>query len=217
MKLKPLLFILIISVLYTCGKYSIKTEIEKSKGIREVKKAGLVLRFSPGNKITIKDQARNISKWFGGYKPIKNIDIIESVSEKVNYYEQDNERFYQRLLGDDIASTKRGFLKYKSIGLISLFINENKAELKKTLTEGNFDCLIFYEVYSVISGEMQLYDFETVIVITDKDLNVIYLDHQSNDFDSPEFDIEKIKEQLMDKVSERLLHTLEDLDFLEKE
>jgi hypothetical protein len=56
-----------------------------------------------------------------------------------------------------------------------------------------------------------------VVTIVDKNLNVVYLDHQSDNFSTNEFDFDKVKHKLFDLVSQRFIEKLENLEFIEKD
>jgi hypothetical protein len=200
--------LLIISVIQ-CSRYSVTTEISKSSKISQLKSAGLVIRISTRSKLTLEKFLKNVSNWLGGYKPIKGIYIVTDSSDKINYYSGYGERFYQ-------ITKEKDFLKYKSIGIISTYLRGNSSELKKIISENNLDGLIIYEIYNVFSSGMQFMDFDSVIVITDKDLNILYMDYQSDGFETHESDDIRIAEELLNKICERLLKKLIEMDFLEE-
>ena len=206
------LFVLTVIALVglNCSKFSVRTDIEKSYKVSTFKKSGLILRISAKSRLLFQEQERNTDRWIAGHKPIKNILLLSGISDKVKYFNQDIERFYQE-------SLNRNFLKYKSLGVINLYLRNNESELKKTITENDLSGLVIYEVYSVLSTAMQFMDFDSVIIITDRNLNVLYMDHQSDGFnidDIGEIDPDKIKDELLNYISERLIEKLIDLEFI---
>ena len=192
-----------------CSKYSVVTEVHESWKISQLKSVGIVLRISTRSKLTLEELSENVSNWLSGYKPIKNIYIVPGSDEKRNYFSGYNERFYQ-------AAEKKDFLKYKSIGIISNYLRINSTDLKALISENNLDGLIVYEIYSVFSSGMQFLDFDSVAVVTDKNLNILYLDHQSDGFETDETDSERIKEELLNNICERFLEKLIEMDFVEE-
>ncbi len=192
-----------------CSKYSVITEVNESWKISQLKSVGLVLRTSTRSKLTFEEFLENVSNWLSGHKLIKNIYIVPGSSDKRNYFSDYSDRFYQ-------IAKKKDFLKYKSIGIISNYLRINSTELKAVISENNLDGLIIYEIYSVFSSGMQFMDFDSVAVITDKNLNVLYLDHQSDGFETDETDNARIKEELLNKISERFLKKLVEMDFVEE-
>ncbi len=200
--------LLIISFIH-CSRYSVTTEISKSSKISQLKSAGLVIRISTRSKLTLEKFLKNVSNWLNGYKPIKGIFIVSDSSDKINYYSGYGERFYQ-------ITEEKDFLKYKSIGIISSYLRGNSSELKKIISENNLEGLIIYEIYNVFSSGMEYMDFDSVIVITDKNLNILYMDHQSDGFETHESDDIRIAEELLNKISERLLEKMVEMDFIEE-
>jgi hypothetical protein len=192
-----------------CSKYSVITEISESWKIAQLKSVGLVLRISTRSKLTLEEFLENVSNWLSGHKPIKNIYIVPGSSDKRNYFSRYSERFYQ-------IAKKKDFLKYKSIGIISNYLRINSTELKAVISENNLDGLIIYEIYNVFSSGMQFMDFDSVAVITDKNLNILYMDHQSDGFETDETDDARIKEELLNRISERFLKKLVEMDFIEE-
>lgn len=192
-----------------CSKYSVVTEIHESWKISQLKSVGLVLRISTRSKLTLEELSENVSNWLSGYKAIKNIYIVPGSDEKRNYFSGYSERFYQ-------VAEKKDFLKYKSIGIVSNYLRINSTELKALISEKNLDGLIVYEIYSVFSSGMQFMDFDSVAVVTDKNLNILYMDHQSDGFETDETDSERIKEELLNNICERFLEKLIEMDFVEE-
>ena len=88
--------------------------------------------------------------------------------------------------------------------------------INKLLSERKYDGLIIYEVDGIVSAEMQFVGFDTVMVFIDNKLNVLYLDRQSINLETVEFDFDRVKIKLLDGVSERFVEKLIDFDLLEK-
>ena len=145
----------------------------------------------------------------GGHKSVKNLNYISDCNEDVVFYNSLQERFYQ-------LSDNKIFLRYKSIGVIKLYLRKNEAELKNIISLSDLDGLIIHEIYDVISSEMQFMDFDSVLVIVDKNLNILYMDYQSDEFESIESDLNVVKGHLMDKISQRFIDRLLDLEFIKE-
>ena len=135
--------------------------------------------------------------------------MIPEPDQNLTRYMSQNERFYQ--LADNDS-----FLKYKSLGSIKLFVRNNEQEIKKIFSESKLDCIIIYEVESAYSAEMQFVDFDSLIVIVDSEFNVVMLDHQKNNFDTDEFERDRVKKILMDKINERFIEKMLDINYLKK-
>jgi len=204
----PVLFMITLLSL-SCSKYTIRTEIEKSGEISEIQKAGIIVRISRRSKITLDEHMKNLSHWLGGYKHLKDILIYNQGGEMINYYSDESMRFYQ-------LSSESAFLRYKSLGIVNSYLRANSAELNRFIEEKKLNGLIIYEIYTVLSSEMQFMDFDSVVIITDRNLNVLYMDNQRDGFESNEYDLDRVKEQLLNRVTERFLGILLDNDFIEE-
>lgn len=210
MKIKRLIIILTVTpFLLNCSEYSVRTYINKKSEISNLKRVGIVLRLSPGNRITKDEMINNIACWISNYKSTDKISIISDCSERISYSQSDQDRFYQ-LSGNDT------FLKYKSIGVINLYLQNNEAELKNMMSLANLDGIMIYEINSILSTEMQFMVFDTVVAVFDRNLNIIYLDHQSDRSESDMRMLNKMKSDLMDRISNRLLEKLKSLSIISK-
>lgn len=202
-----IMFSIFICMMTACSEYAVKTELNNSSAISEIKKIGLVLRFSHNSRITKDEQIYNIKSWLYNYKSTENLTFMSDYSENIRYYNSVQNRFYQY--------SDESFLKYKSIGVINLYLRKNEDELKKIISENNVDGLVIYELYSIIAAELQFVEFESVITIVDKNLNIIFLDHQKDGFENNRIDLDSTKSQLMDKISERLLQCVKGLNLID--
>jgi hypothetical protein len=174
-----------------------------------MKRAGIILRVSTRSKFTLNEHLDNIKKWLAGYKQIKEIFLITDISEKLSNYDDEGDMFFQQ-------SSNGKFLKFKTIGVINIYVRDNSAELKKVISDNKLDGLIIYEIFNVLSTEMQFTDFDSVMVITNDNLDIVYSDHQTNGFESDEIDPEKLKGNIVNMISERFIEKLLDLDVISK-
>jgi hypothetical protein len=204
-------------MLTACSEFSVITDLDRIRKISEFKKVGVLMRTGHHRDIQHGDYKNNIRNWLEGYKKLVVIDLIDNESETISFFKNETDRFYQLASRRNIMeNVDKTFLKYKALGIINLYMQGNSAELKKLIADNKLDALLIYEVYCTISTEMQFYDFDSVIAIVDRDLNIVYLDHQTNSFDSIEADKNKIKEELLNKISNRLVDRFLRLDFIER-
>jgi len=201
------IFILLIGL--SCSEFSVKTEINQSQPISKIKSIGLIFRIFNQSRITQENYLKNITYWKSNSKALKDLIILKDYSNAIGYFSSDEDKFFQ-------LSTKNNFLKFKSIGVIKHYLSENESELKKIISENNLEGLIIYEIYSIISTVMQFMDFDSIIIIVDKDLNILYMDHQTDNYESDQYIFEKTRDQLIDKISNRLITKLNSLNFFVK-
>jgi hypothetical protein len=201
--------ILMVFLALSCGSLNVKTVQENDDAVEAVKKAGLIIRVSRDVRIGRDDYVKSISHWIAGHKPEKNLLFVSDAGDKLTYFANDDDRFYQ-------VTEDGSYLKFKSIGVVNLYLKDNREELKKIIDANSLDAIFIYEIYGVVANEMQFIDYDTVLVMADKNLKVIYMDRQNFNDDTSEIDFDRIKIKYLDSVSERLTRTLIRLDFMER-
>lgn len=205
------LALIFIALLPGCATYSVEEELEKEAALAKLKDIGLVMRISSRSPISLDEHNKNFSHWLsGGVKQLKKISVISDVNEKIAIYNNETDSFYQQKSDDS-------YLRYKSIGVINVFLRNNVTELKSLITSNQLDGLVIYQVYSILSTDLQFMDFYSVLLVVDRNLNLLYMDHQSDDYDTTEIVAEKIRNDLLNSISERLVEQLMYLDFLSEE
>ena len=214
-----IIIIIIILTLSGCSGFNVKTDLDEKPGLSEIKKSGIIIRLANSSKISREEMEKNLSSWLRDYELSENHVIITDTSEKVNLYSVIEDRFFQEsirhreksyfgLFWDD------DYLTYKSIGVVNSYLKNNEAELKNFITDKSLNGLIIYEIYNIISVGMQFMDFDSVVAVADNNLNIVYMDHQTNGYEISEQDFDRTKKQMMDKISQRFIEILQDLDFI---
>ncbi|MCP4130289.1 MAG: hypothetical protein GY754_04845 [bacterium] len=203
------LILLLPLLLFSCSTYTMKTEVEDSSAIEKLKSSGIIMRLPVKSFINTKRNGDNVLLWLEGYKKVNTLSLVQETSDEVGKFKSEFERFYQ-------LSINKTFLKYKSMGVVKLYLRNNKEALENLMNTNNLDSLILYEVDGGFSTALQYLDFNTVITVVDRKLNVLYLDHQINAYDIDEMDEQRIEKYLYDKISNRLLTKLDDIGFIEE-
>jgi hypothetical protein len=203
---KPLSLIIIFFIL-SCSSYSVKTDIKDNSALNKIKNAGVIFRMSKGSKITKQESIENFLYWLSVYQKKRNIIIIADAGDSLAYFQNPQQRFYQ-------LSNENDYLSYKSIGVLNQYLQNNQNELLNIISKNNLDGLIIFEVFSVISTQMQFFEFESVVAVADSNLNIAYLDHQIDYFESESSSLNDLKNQAMDKINDRLMEKLHKMDFL---
>jgi hypothetical protein len=196
--------LLIISLLIpSCTSYLIK----ENETISKSKRPGIILRISRGSKISKEELIRNNLYWLSNFEKSENITLIAETSDSLGYFSYAQERFYQ-------LSSKGKYLKYKSIGILNLYLQNNRTELLSIMSKNNLDSLIIFEIYNIISTEMQFLDYDSVVALVDSNLNIGYMDHSTDHVDSESSILFELKNQMMDKLNENLIASLQGLNIL---
>ncbi|HOO71257.1 MAG TPA: hypothetical protein PK926_05805 [Spirochaetota bacterium] len=150
---------------------------------------------------------KNLDAWLSSCVKNKEVVILRDVDDPVDVVESDLDRFYQ-------LSSKNSFMKYKTVGVITLYLRNNEESIKKILSDNQLDSLLIYEIDAGYSETMQFINFNSSVVIIDSQLRICFLDYQNKSFDIVEWDPDIIKKHLMDKMNDRLLQLLADYNFI---
>lgn len=204
---KIMLFLCTAIFALSCAKYSIKNEISYSSMYKKLHASGVIIRTPNDSIVTLADYRGNLAFWLSGVERTNAIMQVTNSDDSLVSSESAYDRFYQ-------LSTNGKFLKFKSIGVITMYVKNNKALLKRIMEENKLDSFILYEVDSAYTVEMQFIDFESVIVVLDGDLNIAYLDHQVNVYNVSEYDPDLVKKHVLDAVSDRFIATMSNLNYV---
>ena len=200
--------IVLVTIFFSCAHYSVDKEIDRSSRVDDINKAGILLRISRNSMLEYNVHYETLQKWIMGYTHNVELEIIDGQSDPYAYFSNERDRFYQLSMNDS-------FLRYKSLGVINSYLFRYRDELISLMKDKKLDALIIYEVYGIASVGMQFMDFDSAAVILDKNLKVVYLDHQHDRFNSDDYSIDLLKKQLLDKMNDRLLELLMNLDYIE--
>lgn len=198
-----------IVLFISCSTYNVKVEVKKS-GISNLKQSGIIYRVPKAGIINIKDYNHDLTKWIMSYKKNNNLQILKGEKD-LSYYEQ-IDRFLQ-------LTPENDFMKFKTIGTITYYINTNEAKLKKLFADNKLDSLIIFEVDCMYSDEFLFVDFSSLMLIIDANLEIVYIDHQSDYYDDVNVDTgdrKKIHAYTINTISERFIDKLKSFGFIKK-
>lgn len=208
--MKKVLFLsVIIALVSSCSTYRVSSEIDKKSVYSKFKKSGIIIRLSKNTSISEKNFSSTLSFWMNGLKKRNDLMVISEVTPGLSRFESSLDRFYQ-------LSNNKDFQKYKSDGVVLTTTRKNSFELNKIMTDNGLDSIIFYEVDGGAYAEMQFIDFDSMVVIVDKNFNISYMDHQKNSFEIDEIMEADANKHLFDKISERFISQMISLGFLIK-
>ncbi len=190
-----------------CSSYSIKKEVDSRASIKDAKKIGIIIRVPQKSRISRDDILTSLSHLLSSYEHVTRLDIIPDLSAQITEFSDDENRFYQ-------PSNDSEFFKYKSMGIVRSYLRSNADELKKAMDANALDGIVIYEVYGIVSSEMLMYHFDSVITIADKNSEIVYLDHQENKYNTNENDFNAQRSQILNHISMRFTDTMKDLGFL---
>ncbi len=196
--------------IFSCSGFNVKKEFSEDRRLSSLKKSGIIIHLWKNSMVRRQEIEENLTYWLKGCKGLNETPVVTGALPSLYIYNSDMDRFLQTT-GDG------SFLSYKSMGVIRTYITTHRDELKKVIAESGLDSLIFYEIDGNCSSELGYVDFNSMVMIIDTDLNILYLDHQSRGFDTDEWDRNILRKTLLDKLSERFLETMESLEYIEKD
>jgi hypothetical protein len=192
-----------------CSTYSIKKDVNEVSSFKNAKKVGVIVRCPQNSRVSRDGILSNLSRSLNGFHQLTSIEIIPDLSTQMIDYSNDEERIYQSTGDSD-------YLKYKSIGFLKTYLRSNSDEIKKAFEKNSLDGIIIYETYTIISIEMQMMKFNSVIALVGKDSSIIYLDHQDNVFESKESDLAALQREMLNHISKRFLDKMKDFDYIKE-
>jgi hypothetical protein len=206
--MKPILYTLVLCVFFgSCATYSVKSELDERASLKEAKKLGVIVRVPHKNRISRDDILSSLSRSLNGYEQTVKIEIIPDLSPGCIEFTDDEERFYQ-------VSSDQEFLKYKSIGILRTYLRDNGDEIRKAIEKNSLDGIVIYEMYGIISIEMQMMHFDSVVIVVDKNLNQGYLDHQNNSYNSIENDYNALRSEILTHMATRFVEAMKFLGYV---
>lgn len=189
-----------------CSTYTVKNDLDETSLIKGAAKAGVLLRVPEKSRIIRTDMMQSIGNSLNGYQHITQVNMLPDLAPELISLNDNEDRFYQQ------ASDE--YLRYKSIGIIQVYLRKNADTIKSIMERESLDCLVIYEVYSVVSVEMQMIRFDSVVAVVDKNLKIAYLDHQDDTSNSTESDFSAMRTETLNYISSRFIEVLMDLGFL---
>ena len=204
--MRSVLFLLcLVPVFVSCSGFSVKRVVAKNDALPALKSSGVIIRVWKNSVLLPPDIQSNMRYWFDETQ--KNNSLTFMPSEPFLYH-TDSDRFYQISEGS--------FLAHKSTGVVRTFLSDNREELSDLMKDNNLDSLIFYEVDGFFSPELQAADIKSVVLIVDRDLNILYMDCYSKDMELDEWDRDTIKKIILDWVSRRFVYSMQSLGYIKK-
>ena len=199
--------LLLAACVFSCA-YPVKKEINENEKLGGKGKVGTVVRISQKGRVSRDEIVTSISKVLPAYRHNRPVELVVDLSSGITEFMDDSDAFYQ--------STNDEFLKFKSIGVAKSFLRTHESELKDEMSKSGFDLLVIYEVYTVVSVEMQMMKFSTVMAVVDKNLDLVYLDHQSDTSETLSSDIVSMKAEVVNHITDRFVQKMENLDWIEE-
>lgn len=198
----------LVSFVVSCSTYHVKDEISEGAKLKGAGKVGAFVRISQKGRVPRDEIVTAISKTLPAYRHKRPVELAVDLPSGITEFMNDSDSFYQ--------SSSDEFLRYKSIGVAKSFIRAHEEELKDEMGKGGYDLLVIYEVYTVASVEMQMFKFSTVVAVVDRNLDLIYLDHQTDTRETMSSDLVSVKAEIVNHLSERFIEKISDFGWIEE-
>jgi hypothetical protein len=199
--------VFLVTCAVSCATYPVKKEVNEDAKLKGAGKVGVIVRISQKGRVARDEIVTSISKTLPGYRHKRAVELSADIPSSITEFMNDSDSFYQSTSAD-------GFLRYKSIGVVKSFVRAHETELKDEMTKNTLDLLVIYEVYTVTSVEMQMMKFSSVLAIVDKNLDLVYLDHQSTTRETDSSDIVSIKNEVVTHLSGRFIEKMMNFGWL---
>lgn len=199
--------IICLCFIVACSMGNSKQLHENLPRMKAVNKVGILVRIPASSPVEYTRYVKTLQAMLAGYKQIKEIVIVDSDTAAITTFQSNDDRFYQTSLDGD-------FLYYKATGIVTSYCTKNKAELQQIFEKG-IDLLAIYEPYGVVSYGMGFVDYDSVFVIIDKNLKVVYFDYNHDRKNTNEFSTQVLWDFLLNEMNTRCVRTLMKIGFLD--
>jgi hypothetical protein len=206
------LIIAFASILFvSCSSYGVKNEINKSGQIKKLEKIGIIIRTPKASMLTNSEVLLSIKKWSGAYKEKKELVYLsqEEMSAEVYTYDSALGPFVQ-------LDESKSFMKFKTVGVVNMFLRTHSVELKSIMEKKGLDGLVIFEVDGFYSQELQWTVIYSMTVMTDGELDILFLDRQQKSKDVNEMVGDKVKALVLNDIGGRFVTMLRDMGCIEE-
>jgi hypothetical protein len=190
----------------SCSSYSVKKELNESSALKGSGKIGVAVRVSLKGRVQRDEITGSVSKALPAFRHKRAVELLVDLPSPVTEFMDDSDSFYQETSGE--------FKPYKSLGTLKSFLRTHESDIKDSMEKNECDLLVIYEVYSVASVEMQMMKFSSVVAVVDKNLEVVYLDHQSDLFESETTDLTALKAEMVSSITDRFIEKMKDFNWI---
>lgn len=203
------IFIILItlSIYITCSSGRPKELHEDLPKLKTIKKVAVMVRIPSSSPIEYARYTKTMQAMFAGYKHTKEMIVISEDIPALTVFQSNDDRFFQTSLDGE-------FLYFKASGIVNSYCFKNKTELQSLFEKYGCDLLVVYEPYGVVSYGMGFIDYDSVMVILNKELKITYFDYNHDRKETNEFSTEVLWDFLLNEINTRCVNTLIDLGFI---
>ncbi len=204
---KSLVIIVAFSLFLACSTGKPKKLHENLPKMKTINKVAVMVRIPSSSPIEYSRYVKTLEAMISGYKQNKEMIVIPDSITALTVFQSNDDRFFQTSLEGD-------FLYYKATGIVNSYNFRNKKDLQSLFEKYSIDLLIIYEPYGVVSYGMGFIDYDSVMVILNKELKITYFDYNHNRKETNEFSTDVLWDFLLNELNTRCVNTLGDLGFI---
>jgi len=204
---KCIIMLLIVSMYIACSSGKPKELHENLPKMKTINKVAVMLRIPASSPIEYARYTKTLQAMIAGYKHNKEMIVISEELPAITVFQSNDDRFFQTSLEGD-------FLYFKATGIVNSYCFKNKNELQSLFETYGCDLLVIYEPYGVVSYGMGFIDYDSVMVILNKELKITYFDYNHDRKETGEFSTDILWDFLLNEINTRCVHTLIDLGFI---
>ncbi|MGQ9842125.1 MAG: hypothetical protein ACUVRK_01040 [Spirochaetota bacterium] len=204
---KSLIILLVASMYMTCSSSKPKELHENLPNMKTINTVAVMVRIPASSPIEYARYTKTLQAMIAGYKHNKEIIVVSEELPSVTIFKSNDDKFFQTSLEGD-------FLYFKATGIVNSYCFKNKNELQSLFDKYGSDLLVVYEPYGVVSYGMGFIDYDSVMVILNKELKITYFDYNHDRKETGEFSTEVLWDFLLNEINTRCVNTLIDLGFI---
>ena len=209
MKQCTLIFsIVFLAVFIACSSGRPKQLHENLPKMKTIQKVGVLLRIPASSPVEQSRYVSTLKAMIAGYQQKKEIHVISDDMPALTIVASQDDRFYQTSLEGD-------FLIFKATGIVNSYCFKNKDALQSLFEKHGIDLLVLYEPYGVVSYGMGFIDYDSVMVIIDKNCKIVYFDYNHDRKETNEFSTNVLWDLLLNEVNTRCVQTFQKLGFIQ--
>jgi hypothetical protein len=199
--------IILIAVYVSCSSGKPKELHENLPKMKTIKKIAVMVRIPSSSPIEYARYTKTLQAMLAGYTQKKEMIVILEELPALTVFQSNDDRFFQ-------TSLEGEFLYYKATGIVNSYCFKNKNELQSLFEKYGCDLLVVYEPYGVVSYGMGFMDYDSVMVIVNKELKITYFDYNHDRKETNEFSTEVLWDFLLNEINTRCVNTLMELGFI---
>lgn len=203
-----ILSVALLSVCVACNSGRPKQLHENLPKMKTIQKVGVLLRIHASSPVEQSRYVSTLKAMLAGYQQKKEIYVISDDMPALTKVASNDDRFYQTSLEGD-------FLIFKATGIVNSYCFKNKGALQSLFEKHEFDLLVLYEPYGVVSYGMGFIDYDSVMVIIDKNCKIVYFDYNHDRKETNEFSTDVLWDLLLNEVNTRSMKTFQKLGFVQ--